>query len=88
MKNNLKLDIEALDIESFEPAQAQEKLGTVHGHVTLYCTGDWDTCDNCNTMSCDSRFEQCMPTLYGITCEYETCGACNQTDRYCTTYCP
>jgi hypothetical protein len=82
----LTLDLDALDVESFPTAAAVENVGTVHGHITLYCSDQ--SCDHCNTLACDSKFEQCMPTLDGLTCMYETCGMCNQTDANCTTYCP
>jgi hypothetical protein len=81
----LILELDALDVESFPTGTADEKPGTVRGHITRYCSDD--TCDPCNTMAC-SYYEQCMPTLDGLTCMYETCGTCNQTDRNCTNYCP
>ena len=86
----LTLALESLDVESFATGTEGEMVGTIHAHITLNCTNlcSDETCDHCNTLACDSRFEQCMPTLDGLTCMYETCGACNPTDPNCTTYCP
>ena len=81
----LTLDLDALDVESFPMDAAGEKLGTVHAYITLHCEDTWE---HCNTIACDSRNEQCAPTLDGLTCMYDTCGMCNPTDPNCTTYCP
>ena len=93
MKKKLTLDVESLDVESFVPAVSAEVLGTVHGYITLRCTDTCSandpSCDACNSMACGNSVDApCAPTFYGITCEYETCGACNPTDPNCTTYCP
>ncbi|HEX6747574.1 MAG TPA: pinensin family lanthipeptide [Longimicrobium sp.] len=82
----LTLELETLSVESFVTGTDEQKIGTVHAFITLYCSDE--SCDHCNTLACDSREEQCMPTLDGLTCMYETCGACNPTDPNCTTYCP
>ncbi|MBV9109561.1 MAG: hypothetical protein JO306_09160 [Gemmatimonadetes bacterium] len=83
----LTLDLEALDVEAFSTGTEDQKGGTVHGHITLYCSVN--SCDDCNTIACASVNEQqCTPTMVGLTCMYDTCGACNQTDPNCTNYCP
>ncbi|HEX8831615.1 MAG TPA: hypothetical protein VF705_10635 [Longimicrobium sp.] len=82
----LSLDLESIDVESFPTAEEKMGVGTVQGHITLYCSDP--TCDDCNSMACDSKYH-CAATVEGLTCMYETCGACNPTNPPdCTTYCP
>ena len=70
----LTLDLDALNVESFLTAAADDKSGTVHGHITLQCSGGADTCDNCNTAACNTKDVTCScPTVINYSCEYDTC---------------
>ena len=91
----LSLNVDALRVDSFATESADPAPGTVFGHVTAYCPtglgcgteGDcWSqTCDTLH-QTCNGEFT-CIRTCQGGTCDYETCGDCNQTDAHCTTVC-
>ena len=71
----LKLEIEALEVETFEPAAEREERGTVRGHLTAYYElcypGDtWQ-----NTCTCE-------PTCNADTCY--NCGSAGCGSAGCT----
>jgi hypothetical protein len=79
--NKLKLNLDELSIESFEPAAASREEGTVraYGETADTCDPLVGTCfgytcyQSCNNATCDT----CDPrvgTCFGYTC-YETCTA-------------
>ncbi|HEU0012184.1 MAG TPA: hypothetical protein VFQ45_00800 [Longimicrobium sp.] len=61
----VKLEVESLEVESFETAASGDEQGTVFGHATLVCSEQW-TCT-----SCDSN-ESCLEVSCGASCG----GAC------------
>ena len=82
MRGKLKLDLDRLEVESFETEKVLADQGTVHAHGTVRCSVNPDyTCVE----------ETCAAV---VTCLGETCGGCdtawkctvNQTDD-CTFYC-
>ena len=96
----LKLDLNALTVESFTTAAGEARAGTVRGHTSFgQCDPTYDCSNDCNTwdtacgggyvtQGCTEQNTCYCPTVEGLTCMYETCGACNPTGRDCTTYCP
>jgi len=79
----LKLGLEELRVDSFDTGAAGEGRGTVHGHVSQFCTRGPVTCDVGYT--CDGGY-----TCAGDTCVVLSCdGACGSnlcaTDPSCTT---
>jgi hypothetical protein len=66
----IKLDVEALDVQSFTTEDTPAARGTVHGHVGTYgCDTVNETCDGANTCegdTCGYRNYSCAPS----------CGAC------------
>ena len=59
----LKLDVDTLRVESYEPSQAPEAVeGTVHAHASLTRLGQ----QTCGGISCDYA---CI-TYYDNTCRY------------------
>jgi hypothetical protein len=75
----LKLDIDHLEVDSFETDVGHDQRGTVHGLVSPYCT---QTCDTANNYSCDGAYTcGAESTCRRInTCMYESCGACGTYD--------
>jgi hypothetical protein len=71
MMKKLKLEMEALCVESFQTEQASREEGTVIGHYpTPHCSGeDGYTCD----YSCGGQFASCVGT----------CGTCGVTECNC-----
>jgi hypothetical protein len=70
----IKLDVDALDVESFEPSEAKGERGTVKGLLTAY----YELCHEGDTWqgSCT-----CEPT-----CNADTCYNCQSAG--CTPACP
>jgi hypothetical protein len=75
----LKLNIESIEVESFEPDSASlEPRGTVHGHATPICSQNPDhTC-----------VEETCQAVY--TCQFLSCGDCGSykcaSDPYSDVY--
>ena len=83
----LRLELDALEVESFDVARAGPSTGTVHGHITAtQCNTSPDrTCAGyltCAFNSCDGWCTAGNCTDYG-TCD-ATCIHCTQT---CETGC-
>ena len=64
----LKLDVEKLEVESFDTAKAGGRLGgTVHGHANSQFPCTWNTClkscgwseIDCYTQGCRTDFNTC-----------------------------
>jgi hypothetical protein len=77
----LKLELEGLDVQSFETGQDELAVGTVRGASpspsTYYgCTyTDYFTCENtCNTCDQYTCFISCLGTCF--TCDDDTCQGC------------
>ena len=90
----LKLELDALEVESFEVARTGPPTGTVHGHNTAtqcntspdrtcagYLTCDFNSCDGlCSAANYCTDFGTCDATCnYTQTCETE----CEQTCFSC-----
>jgi hypothetical protein len=82
----VKLNLEDLDIESFETVAAAgpSGTGTVAGHFTLACSEEY-TCDSCSMLTdCEqTEGQQCTLTI----AEQTDCGAtCGQggSGQWCT----
>ena len=89
MSLKIKLDLDALSVESFTTSDVDAKRGTVHGHISdttcyqrlcdcgnsygLYCTREI-TCPNTCDASCDGTCNSCNGTCFEDTCQ-----------QYCTT---
>lgn len=75
----LRLDLDSLEVESFDTAEADEKRGTVQARATAYPGGPScvNTC-NVNDWTC---WESCgYGTCAGATCDGAwTCPTCEQT---------
>jgi len=68
----LKLNLEALHVDSFEITDEDARRGTVHGHVDYTHPIVCDTAVDCSYNTCQSNcFTECAVTCYQ-TCEY-TC---------------
>jgi hypothetical protein len=82
----LKLDAEALRVETFVPAEGVRESGTVRGHAT------WDTCIDAPCEP-DLSIDPCGPApTAAVTCGY-TCGntcscGCTRTQGGYTCTCP
>ena len=82
----IKLDLDTLDVESFEPSEAKGERGTVKGLFTAY----YEPCHEGDTWqgSCT-----CEPTCNADTCYNCPSAACTQTcpqtggERTCTGIC-
>jgi hypothetical protein len=95
----LRLNLNALDVESFATAAGEGSLGTIHGQASFgQCDPTYNCSNACNTwdtacgggyitLGCTEANTCPLPTVEGLTCMYETCGTCNPTGRDCTTYC-
>ncbi|HEV7590228.1 MAG TPA: hypothetical protein VGO40_19065 [Longimicrobium sp.] len=93
--SKLKLDIDALRVESFETAAALGSRGTVRGAQLARCTTDAYDCDplTCGPScigSCTSNgaaAAQATPQDESFlqTCWFYTCGGCTTADP---AYCP
>ena len=68
----IRLDIEALDVESYVPSDVPVDRGTVHGQVTAY----WELCVPTQTQ--DPNVNTCGPTqnTCPYTCDDRTCYQC------------
>lgn len=64
----LSLDIDQLDVESFESGDAPMDKGTVFAHITDRCTGpNCDTGDNCS-LGCGTLIQACQTQWGTCTC--------------------
>jgi hypothetical protein len=91
MKTKLRLDLDALEVESFDTDVSRGAEGTVHARaVTLYTID----CSGCNTGSePDSQYSECYTacvddcggtfyqTCRGDSCDPETCMSCEVCDK-------
>ena len=71
----LRLELDALIVESFAPADGTGGRGTVHGHVSLYwedCQYVSETCDGAG-WPCGPTEQSCGGTCYEYTC-HPGCG--------------
>ncbi|MDB4950865.1 MAG: hypothetical protein JWM27_3514 [Gemmatimonadetes bacterium] len=80
----LRLDLDALSVDSFETAAAEPERGTVHAHLsrdgvcsTYFCTDEescaYTGCGDCTLVDTCQANESC-----GISCR-PTCFTCAQT---------
>jgi hypothetical protein len=70
MMRKLRLEVDALEVESFALGTEPKKQGTIYAHISDRCG------DPSNNGTCDGN--TCLPTLCGqLTCAYNTCGECN-----------
>ena len=91
MPLKIKLDLDALSVESFATSVAEARRGTVHGHISE-TTCDLRACDcgtsagaYCTDISCVTCDETCGYSCNG-TCHENTCATCNEScGQYCTT---
>jgi hypothetical protein len=70
----MRLQVDALRVESFDTAAASPERGTVHGHASLY----WEDCYESETCPgagwpCDPTDQSCGGTCYEFTC-HPGCG--------------
>jgi hypothetical protein len=71
----LRLELDALIVETFAPAGGAGARGTVHGHVSLY----WEDClpsETCEGAGwpCGPSEQSCNGTCYENTCQPGGCG--------------
>jgi hypothetical protein len=70
----LRLELDALTVDTFAPAEAAGANGTVHGHASLY----WEDCQPSET--CEGAGWPCGPTEQSCngTCHQHSChpGGC------------
>ncbi|HEX6041206.1 hypothetical protein [Longimicrobium sp.] len=88
MQRKMKLDLERLDVDSFQTDAVPAETGTVHGHgPTGTGGGQWSVNPNntCGQATC----------VAVVTCIGETCGTCDtayrctyDTSENCTFWCP
>ncbi|HEU0012185.1 MAG TPA: hypothetical protein VFQ45_00805 [Longimicrobium sp.] len=83
----VKLDLDALEVESFETAPESVERGTIYGHATLVCT-DQFSCTTCDIddsnvswgyVSCGATCGgDCGPQTYAMhSCEaWQSCNVC------------
>lgn len=79
----LRLDLDALVVESFEPAQRQGARGTVRGHASLY----WEDCYESETCAgagypCNPSDQSCAGSCFQATCA-PGCGGGGGTGAAC-----
>jgi hypothetical protein len=87
MQRKLKLDLDALQVESFDTTSAGHRHdGTVFGQqCTCYTQCTCPGCPTCDA-SCNGTCEASCNGTCDATCN-GTCGAsCNGTCDYCTAY--
>jgi hypothetical protein len=65
----IRLELEALSVESFAPAETPGARGTVHGHASLY----WEDCALSETCQgagwpCGPSEQSCGGSCYEYTC--------------------
>lgn len=83
-----KLELDALNVESFAPAEGEEGAGTVHAHgrpppadpPTNPCVAT-ETCgiDTCQASCAGSCFGSCYGTCAGATCDATCFATCAYT---------
>lgn len=89
MKTKLRLDLDALEVESFDTDASRGAQGTVHARAVTYYTID---CSGCNTGSepdsenskctqCDDCVDTFYQTCVGDSCSPETCMSCEVCDK-------
>ena len=72
----LRLELDALTVETFAPADGAGARGTVHGHVSLY----WEDClpsETCGDAGwpCGPSEQSCNGTCYEHSCQPGGCGS-------------
>lgn len=67
----IKLDIDALEVDSFETRPAEGSRGTIRGHATQYGSCQGSCVQSCGGPTCEPPC-QVEPTMY-LTC-VESCG--------------
>lgn len=78
----VKLDLDAISVDTFEVTQAEGGRGTVRGHLCCVCCCDPCCCTCCNTCqatcpdSCQTCPESCWGTCYDVTCQGRSCDYC------------
>jgi hypothetical protein len=86
----LRLNLDALAVETFQTDNADGPTGTVEGYVSTQCTGGVLTCNGGNTCvaggaTCGGA-ETCLTNCYGscVVCEpaYDTDGCGLETSVY------
>jgi hypothetical protein len=84
----MKLNLDELQVESFETVSGEQERGTVHGYVTgtlgCNCT-DGDTCATCRA-SCGTCFDTCPDTCEN-TCPDTCVNTCPATCASCVDTC-
>lgn len=86
MKNNLKLSLDALQVESFSTTDSAEEMrGTVRAHISgqgcpadteMLCSGD-HTCQALCSAYCPQQTNPC--TLLFLTCPQPSAKTCDAT---------
>lgn len=67
----IRLDIDALQVDSFETRAPEAERGTVRGHATQYGSCQGSCVQTCGGRTCEPPCEN-EPTIY-VTC-VESCG--------------
>lgn len=90
----VRLDLDAIQVDSFETNGGGGQRGTVRGHYCPCCCCDPCVCTCCDTCqatcaascngSCDSCYDSCYGTCGELTCAGRSCDIC-VTDA-CVTY--
>ena len=62
----IRLELEALEVETFDADAPEAERGTVHGHSDL-CQTQWGQYTCVNYYSCDPWIE-CLATIVDNTC--------------------
>ncbi|HEX8695613.1 MAG TPA: pinensin family lanthipeptide [Longimicrobium sp.] len=80
----MKLNLEELQVESFETVAGEPERGTVRGYITgtLGCNCTEDTCASCEG-TCDTCFNTCPDTCANTcpaTCRNTCPATCNTCD--------
>jgi hypothetical protein len=83
----IRLEMEALSVESFAPADTPALRGTVRGMASLY----WEDCQDSETCPggypCDPTDQSCGGTCYEGTCAPGGCGG-GTYSAGCSMSCP
>jgi hypothetical protein len=82
----VKLDLDAIQVDTFEVTQTPSGRGTVQGHVCCACCGcDPCCCTCCDTcaatcaascQSCQTCLDSCWGTCVDPTCAGRSCDIC------------
>lgn len=90
----VKLDLDAILVDSFEVTETPRGRGTVRGHVCCVCGCDPCCCTCCATCgntclascngSCQTCEDSCWGTCFEVTCVGRSCDFC--ASDACVTY--